>query len=844
MSHRTTPLACLIAIALVVLPARAQIFMPPGMQMPGMPPGAQGRGAMPAVNCEQIESLYSSRGAAMPGGVDVRGLMAALGCKPPQAAQPQQPQQKPAAYAQQCSDFRKTFADVQGENTDWLGPQVVLLARFLTMRCGSAPAGSVEQRFIDGFMRFSDGRFAESAQIFRDAASASSGLTRLRATVEAGKSLLAAGDSAQAREIFTGALAAAPPRSPMRAELLTLLGIVALAANDNAVALERLLAADKLIRTDEDRRDDEFFNPLAYGHAPYLATALQRAGRGAEARRILDRVVRGRDEIVGMTDQAQAMMPMMQEMMQSMGMGGMFDVSQFARATPGMDSMKLMIGEVFALNLSCSALEAIQIEANQPESALEVVERCRGRALARLLANRAFHKPVNARAPTSAEIEAYAKRNRLDFSEAGEKLMKERIGTPQIDAASRPATLADMRRMAAERKATLVVYSIAYAMNRVPNRMPDRETGLTIWVVAPDGAVAARRTSFAGILPDSTLTLTQAALRAHEAIGVPGRGAATARSRDEMRAQRATTALRQFHRLLIEPVADLLPKTEGARLIVVPQGPLFLVPYAALEDAQGTPLVSRYAISVTPSLQTLSLTAARKSATRAGGTPVIVGNPLMPKMPGDPPVALPPLPGAENEANAIATLLKVPALTGASATKSAVMSRARDARYVHLATHGFLDDTGDAGIQGVNPYLREMVLLEERPDGGGRTPGVLALAPSGSDSGLLTADEIAQAATSADLVVMSACGSGQGAINDDGVIGLSRAWMAAGAPSVVVSLWAIPDEPTRDLMVAFYGALAEGSGKVEALRTAMLATRAKHPSPVNWAAFVLLGEPD
>jgi CHAT domain-containing protein len=68
--------------------------------------------------------------------------------------------------------------------------------------------------------------------------------------------------------------------------------------------------------------------------------------------------------------------------------------------------------------------------------------------------------------------------------------------------------------------------------------------------------------------------------------------------------------------------------------------------------------------------------------------------------------------------------------------------------------------------------------------------------------------------------------------------------MAAGAPSVVVSLWAIPDEPTRDLMVAFYKALAEGSGKAEALRSAMLATRAKHPSPVNWAAFVLLGEPD
>lgn len=125
-----------------------------------------------------------------------------------------------------------------------------------------------------------------------------------------------------------------------------------------------------------------------------------------------------------------------------------------------------------------------------------------------------------------------------------------------------------------------------------------------------------------------------------------------------------------------------------------------------------------------------------------------------------------------------------------------------------------------------------------------KTPGMLALAPSGPDNGMLTADEIAAATTGAELVVMSACSSGQGVINDDGVIGLSRAWMAAGAPSVVVSLWAIPDEPTRELMVEFYRRLSDGSGKAEALRAAMLATRAKHPSPVNWAAFVLLGEPD
>ena len=135
-------------------------------------------------------------------------------------------------------------------------------------------------------------------------------------------------------------------------------------------------------------------------------------------------------------------------------------------------------------------------------------------------------------------------------------------------------------------------------------------------------------------------------------------------------------------------------------------------------------------------------------------------------------------------------------------------------------------------------------MFDQTAEGGAKTPGLLALAPSGSDSGMLTADEIAQSTTKAELVVMSACDSGRGAINDDGVIGLSRAWMAAGAPSVMVTLWTIPDDATKDLMVTFYQQLAAGTRKAEALRLAMLAARAKYPDPFNWAAFMLIGEPD
>jgi hypothetical protein len=73
------------------------------------------------------------------------------------------------------------------------------------------------------------------------------------------------------------------------------------------------------------------------------------------------------------------------------------------------------------------------------------------------------------------------------------------------------------------------------------------------------------------------------------------------------------------------------------------------------------------------------------------------------------------------------------------------------------------------------------------------------------------------------------------------VIGLARAWMVAGVPTVVASLWSVPDAPTSALMVAFYRQLAQGAPTAHALRRAMLAMLAQHPDPVDWAAFTLIG---
>jgi CHAT domain-containing protein/tetratricopeptide (TPR) repeat protein len=889
-----TILAALLALLVAALdagPARAQFQLPPGLEEMMQRQGAGSPGAARGIDCTQLEAM-ARRGQQFPGGIDPQQLMQQMRCPSVQA----EPREKPALAGPKsgesfCSMLRQMLENPDANYGAWLGPIPVHAATWMLSSCREQVAPA-EAKAWGGLARFSEGRYAESADALREAAAqAPDELTRARYTTEMAKSLIAAGRNSEARAAIDRTLstvdklvAAAGPRqqpgmftSPqqaiqltlaenaaeerelsrrgLRGELLILRGLTDLNDNDPARAAESLRAASRLLAPEQapGMPDLAMRGPAAALADVYLAMALARAGRGEEALPLLQKLIGGRDQFVGLTGQAQASVEMAQDMLSQLGVRlgrEMPRIEMPSSGSQGMESGMLMSGEFFQIGPACALLQEIHFRASAPERALEAAEQCRARVLARSLADRSFQRQ-RVTVPTQQEARAYARKHRVNEGDAYEALLKERMSNPAADAASRPATVTDMRRAAAERNATIIVYSINTEPNRLPDRMPDREVGVTIWVVAPDGKITARRRGFDGIFGEGTLPLTAAVYRAREALDVPGRGTAPAAvvAKGRPISPRAAAALRQFHRLLIEPVEDLLPTQEGARLLIVPQGALFVVPFPALEDRAGRPIVARFSVSVTPSVQTLALTALRKQVPREPGAAVIVGNPVMPTYtpaPGRPPLDIGPLPGAEAEARAIAALLNTSPLTGAAATKSAVMGQARSARYVHLATHGILDDVTGEGQRSVNPHLREMTAsqMAEREGGGQKTPGMLALAPEGGDNGMLMADEIAQTAVGADLVVMSACDSGRGAINDDGVIGLSRAWMAAGAPSVVVSLWSIPDEPTRDLMVEFYRRLAGGSGKAESLRGAMLATRATYPSPVNWAAFVLLGEPD
>ncbi len=206
---------------------------------------------------------------------------------------------------------------------------------------------------------------------------------------------------------------------------------------------------------------------------------------------------------------------------------------------------------------------------------------------------------------------------------------------------------------------------------------------------------------------------------------------------------------------------------------------------------------------------------------------LIVGNPDMPSIWSSREETFKPLsnlPGAAIEAQAIAKFFGTQALTHSQATEITLKQQMPHARVIHLATHGLLE-YGSPQTSGVQD-----------------APGAIALAPGNGEDGLLTADEIQQLSLTAELVVLSACDTGLGQITGDGVIGLSRSLITAGAPSVIVSLWSVPDAPTADLMIEFYRQWRSGLDKAQALRQAMLATMETHPDPKDWAAFTLIGE--
>jgi CHAT domain-containing protein/tetratricopeptide (TPR) repeat protein len=414
-------------------------------------------------------------------------------------------------------------------------------------------------------------------------------------------------------------------------------------------------------------------------------------------------------------------------------------------------------------------LQQVLVRQNRSNEALEIAEEARARTFVELLAARTTGRPLG-------------------------KDLKDLPPAPK---------LAAMQQTAKAQNATFVQYSIV------------DENLLYIWVLKPTGEISFRSTA---INPDQPLA--KLVTRGRMEIGVRGRG--TGKTTRQAQSPGAATLpsappnhLTQLHQLLIAPIAAELPQDPNQQVIFLPQGDLFMVPFAALPDVQGKYLIERHTIAIAPSIQTLEFTQVLAKRVGASGNALIIGDPTMPEYNG---TRLPALAGARQEAIAISKILNTNPLLGAQATKQTVLQQMQSANILHFATHGLLDT-----VQG------EM-------------PGAIVLAPSGADNGLLTSGEIFDLKLKANLVVLSACDTGSGKITGDGVVGLSRSLIAAGTPSVLVSLWAVNDESTSVLMSEFYRQLNLNPNKAQSLRQAILTTMKQYPEPHDWAAFTLIGE--
>lgn len=426
---------------------------------------------------------------------------------------------------------------------------------------------------------------------------------------------------------------------------------------------------------------------------------------------------------------------------------------------------------------------------NRFKDALEVAERGRARAFAELLYERLSTNSVGVTHGLPA---------------------KETIDPPNVE---------QIQQIAKKQKATIVEYSIVNSEHLFIDH-------LFIWVIKPTGEVAFRPVYLQPLKEQQNISLSDLIIQVRSSLGVKE----NLGNLPAVSTNKASQLLQQLYQYLIQPIADLLPTNPDAPIIFIPQGTLFLVPFPALQNPTGKFLIEQHTILTAPSIQVLELTHQQRKAVvsreweadNKSLNALVVGNPTMPTIPlTEPPEFLDPLPGAESEATAIASLLNTKAITGDKATKLGIVQQMPKARLIHLATHGLLNDIKQLGV-----------------------PGAIALAPSDGDSGFLTAGEILQMKLNAELVVLSACSSGQGKITGDGVIGLSRSLLAASVPSVIVSLWAVGDNSTQFLMSQFYQNWQSGMSKAQALRQAMLTTIKRYRRPKSWAGFTLIGEPE
>ncbi|HEX4962971.1 MAG TPA: CHAT domain-containing protein [Thermoanaerobaculia bacterium] len=467
------------------------------------------------------------------------------------------------------------------------------------------------------------------------------------------------------------------------------------------------------------------------------------------------------------------------------------------------------------------------VEMHRAGEALAASERARARGLLDLLAEsrtdlrRGVDPALLARVDEAGRKVNEADRRRWRLQSAGaagkqqaeaERTLREaladseraqtelRLASPAYAALaqSRPLSVPEIQRQVLDGETLLLEYHLG------------RERSF-VWAVTPESVAAFP-------LPPRGL-IEEAARRGYQRLE---------RSRNGLARIPAEDSRAELSQLLLEPVAGLLGHK---RLLIVPDGALFYLPFAALTvPGSSEPLVAGHEIVISPSASALAL-ARRERAHRQppSGALAVVADPVFDAAGSR--EGFQRLPYSNMEAAVLRDLVppdqRLSAL-GFDASREAVLS-GKLARYriVHFATHGVLDTE--------HPELSKLLFSQVDEHGRPR-----------AEDGFVWAHEIYGLHLPADLVVLSACQTALGQeIHGEGLVGLTRGFQYAGARAVLVSLWEVDDEATAELMRLFYRELLQhGQSPAAALRNAQdaLRRRPEWNAPYYWAGFVLQGD--
>lgn len=439
----------------------------------------------------------------------------------------------------------------------------------------------------------------------------------------------------------------------------------------------------------------------------------------------------------------------------------------------------------------------LALQAGRPDEAFDIAERSRSRTFLDLLGSQTTLSKGRTRALVDEEVrlrtrlaEAQAQAEDADGSEESER------ARPLAEALDRDyrAFLDRVRKESLEQASLMAVEPVT--LPEIQGLLPEGTTlleyqigegGVVVWIVDRQRFKVIR-------LPGDRQSLLGQVRRFRDAITDQAPIA-------DVQAQ----AQALYHRLL-GPARD---EIRGERLVIVPHAMLHYLPFAALRSPAGRWVVEDFALSTLPSASVL-----RYLVDKGAGAParaLVVGNP-------DLGAALS-LPWAEREARMVGQREReATVLVRHDATEVQVKKLLDTVGLVHFATHGDLSEA--------DPLSSAVLLV-----------------PGGGEDGRLEVREVFGLDLRARLVVLSACETGLGKLSrGDELVGLQRAFLYAGTPAVVTTLWKVDDRASYELVRAFYDRL-DGAGPVEALRRAQLETLLAFPHPFAWAAFGLTGAP-